>query len=222
VSAHGDPHQIGVAQLLDPHDPFVQFGGLIGLHEAVDHLADVGRSVGVIWPVATAFVRAAMMSAASRALVIGDNGNATGRSLRAGYILGSQSGHHGLVRPASSAAIAKSPAGVGWIPGPVRRDRKRGGLLYRLMAVVFFTPGAREFPGAFSEPEMFIADPLDDTVVDRNHMCRWSDVATAQARIHEQIEVLEDALLEISRRRIMDSVTAISMRAIATAAPSNH
>jgi len=29
-----------------------------------------------------------------------------------------------------------------------------------------------------------------------------------QARIHEQIEVLEDALLEISRRRIMDSVTA--------------
>jgi hypothetical protein len=134
VSAHRDPHQIGVAQLLDPHDPFVQFGGLIGLHDAVDHLADVGRSVGVIWPVATAFVRAAMMSAASRALVIGDNGNATGRSLRAGYILGSQSGHHGLVRPASSAAIAKSPAGVGWIPGPVRRDRKRGGLLYRLMA----------------------------------------------------------------------------------------
>jgi hypothetical protein len=48
-------------------------------------------SLGVILPVATAFVTAAMRSAASRALVIGGSVNVTGRSLRGGYIRSRQS-----------------------------------------------------------------------------------------------------------------------------------
>jgi hypothetical protein len=46
---------------------------------------------------------------------------------------------------------------------------------------------------------MFIADSLDDIVVDRNGMCRCP---MSPPRKH--------ALLEINRRRIMDSVTAIA------------
>ncbi|MGY3615643.1 hypothetical protein [Bradyrhizobium sp. USDA 10063] len=74
-----------------------------------------------------------------------------------------------------------------------------------------------------------IGNVLDDIPVDDNGMCQWTDVANAQLHMQRalrttmfemqsRIDVLEEALTYISNRRIMDGVTAISMRAVATAA----
>jgi len=45
--------------------------------------------------------------------------------------------------------------------------------------------------------QMAVADPLDDVIVDKNGMCRWSDVAAAQTHIRQaqedRIEALESA-----------------------------
>ena len=62
------------------------------------------------------------------------------------------------------------------------------------------------------------SDPFDAVKVDRYGQCRWSHVTKAVAVYQDRIEELEDALQEIAQRLpIMDSVTAIRMRAIARA-----
>lgn len=59
------------------------------------------------------------------------------------------------------------------------------------------------------------SDPLEAITVDRNGCCRWSEVTRAIRQYRERIEDLEEAMSYIQRMRIMDSLTAINMRAIA-------
>jgi hypothetical protein len=79
------------------------------------------------------------------------------------------------------------------------------------------------------EPLLSIGEVINDILVDHNGMCRWADVANAELTLRQRaldamfemearICVLEEALRYVSDRKVMDGVTAISMRAIATAA----
>lgn len=70
---------------------------------------------------------------------------------------------------------------------------------------------------------------LNRIPIDSEGMCSWIDVAKVQLALQQRsvdtifelqsrIEVLEQALIYISQRRVMDGVSAISMRAVAGAA----
>lgn len=70
---------------------------------------------------------------------------------------------------------------------------------------------------------------LNQIPIDSEGMCSWIDVANVQLALQQRsadtifelqsrIEVLERALIYISQRRVMDGVSAISMRAVAGAA----
>jgi PleD family two-component response regulator len=59
------------------------------------------------------------------------------------------------------------------------------------------------------------SDPLEAITVDRQGCCRWSEVTRAIQQYQERIDDLEEAMEYIHRMRIMDSLTAIRMRAIA-------
>ena len=52
---------------------------------------------------------------------------------------------------------------------------------------------------------MTVADPLDDVIVDKTGVCRWSDVAAAQTRIrqaHEdRIAAMESVLRDINNKQ---------------------
>jgi hypothetical protein len=70
---------------------------------------------------------------------------------------------------------------------------------------------------------------INQIPVDHYGMCRWVDVANVELALRQRsldtifemqsrIDVLEEALRYISKRKVMDGVSAISMRAVATAA----
>jgi hypothetical protein len=70
---------------------------------------------------------------------------------------------------------------------------------------------------------------LNQIAIDKEGMCSWIEVAKVQLALQQRsvdtifemqsrIDVLEKALDYISQRRVMDGVTAISMRAVAGAA----
>jgi hypothetical protein len=69
AAASGDTQQFGIAQLLHARHAVINFGDLIRLDKAVDHLADLGSLAWVTATFDTAAPTAALISAASRALV---------------------------------------------------------------------------------------------------------------------------------------------------------
>jgi hypothetical protein len=79
------------------------------------------------------------------------------------------------------------------------------------------------------EQLLSVGEVINQIPVDNYGMCRWVDVAVVELQLRQRsldtifemqmrIDVLEEALRYISNRKVMDGVSAISMRAVAGAA----